>query len=270
MSRAVSTIWRKVPSDAAARLEKVVDRNCGFSGTPGKKHVFFRADDIAIPSENFSRLISLFSKLHAPLSAAVVPAWLTESRWRAIQSLKGQDDSLWCWHQHGWRHVNHATRGKKREFGDDRPVSRIRSDLQKGMDRLRNIMGEGFFPAFTPPWNRCGAHTLEQLCDLGFKVVSRSRGGGPPAPSGLKEFAVNVDLHTRKEKDPAAGWDNLLGEIGAGLANGMCGIMVHHQLMNAAAFLFLEHLIETLSGRKEIRMVHMADLSAKFTKTDSE
>ena len=270
MPRAVSTIWRKIPPDAASRLKKVVDKACGLSEIPGDICVFFRADDVAVPSVNLSRLVSLFSKRHAPLSAAVVPAWLTESRWGHIKSLAGDDSSLWCWHQHGWRHVNHAAEGKKREFGDDRPPSATRNDLRKGMERLENIMGERFFPAFTPPWNRCGAHALSQLSDLGFEAVSRSRGGGPPAPPGMMEFDIDVDLHTRKERDPSEGWDNLLREIGAGLANGMCGIMVHHQLMNVSAFMFLEQLIETLASENRIRLVHLADLAAEFTKKNAE
>ena len=70
-----------------------------------------------------------------------------------------------------------------------------------------------FYPVFTPPWNRCSLDTLQLLGELGYVAVSRCRGSMPQAPRGVPDFYANVDLHTRKERDPALGWKNLLEEL---------------------------------------------------------
>ena len=257
----VASIWRESPSVLVSRAERVID--AAFSGSAEAEcgRVFFRADDVAVPGKRFGRMMELFARYRAPLSLAVVPAWLTRARWQYLKSFEKMTPSLCCWHQHGWRHVNHETEGKKQEFGDTRRVSEIRHDLSRGKDRLEQIMTEDFFPVFTPPWNRCGNDTLQVLKDLGFVAISRSFGSKPQIPKDLSDFFVNVDLHTRKEKDPAAGWNNLLMEFKQAAKSGYCGIMLHHQMMNDAAFEFLAMLLGALTNRKNLQLVNFKDLA---------
>jgi len=223
--------------------------------------VFFRADDIGAPGANFERMMRLFARAGVPLALAVVPAWLTPARWRALRETEKEARELWCWHQHGWRHVNHAPDGKKQEFGSGRGIDRIRRDLDLGTARLRAVMEEDFCPGFTPPWNRCGAAALEALSRAGFLFVSRGKGARPPAPVGLPDFSVNVDLHTRKEAAAEEGWDHLFAEIEAGIAGGLCGVMIHHQRMNDGAFDFLALLLEVLGGRGRLEQAHLGHLA---------
>ncbi len=267
MPQAVATIWNNSPPDVFRRLRACVDKAARAVEKPGRKAVFFRADDIAVPSENFSRLISLFIKYRAPLALATIPARLTNDRWEQAMTLASADPSLWCWHQHGWRHENHSREGKKFEFGQERPYAEMERDIATGMNRLREIMGDMFFPAFTPPWNRCGRKALEILQRLGFKAVSRSEGRKTPAPGGLPEWNVNVDLHTRREKDPREGWNNLFAELETGLGRELCGVMIHHQLMNEAAFSFLERFLQTLADRPGLQAVRWSDLAENPTTT---
>jgi hypothetical protein len=261
MSRKVSPIWKSLPKDIFSRLEACVNTPHNDASQPEDVLVFFRADDVGVPSENFFRLISLFSRYQTPLSLAVVPAWLTHQRWDQLRAPTGNMSSLWCWHQHGWRHANHTRKGKKHEFGLSRSSSQIKTDLKNGMDRLKNIMGENFYPIFTPPWNRCDNNTIKQLKNLHYKAISRSSGNKPENMEGIAEYNVNVDLHTRKEKDPERGWDNLFEELGQALANGLCGIMVHHQLMNDQSFVFMESLFQTLLDKSGIKTVHLKHLA---------
>jgi hypothetical protein len=113
---------------------------------------------------------------------------------------------------------------------------------------------------FTPPWNRCDQKALDALEKLGYAAVSRSRGSRPPSSKKLPNFDVNVDLHTRKEKTPAAGWQNLFDELQQAIAAGQCGVMIHHQRMNEAAFEFLEIFLNTLAKVKELQLVHFKDM----------
>jgi predicted deacetylase len=194
-----------------------------------------------------------------------VPSWLTASRWRALRDCTG-GGSQWYWHQHGRRHHNFEPAGKKQEFGPARSPEAIRASLVKGRDRLRHLQGDAFQPAFTPPWNRCSATTLSALLELGFPIVSRSRGSTPPAPAGLCEFSVNVDLHTRREPAPEASFASLLAELETALASGLVGIMLHHQRMNRTAVALLDLLLDQLRRRREISPLHFGELLASHSR----
>lgn len=220
--------------------------------------VFFRADDVGVPGERCREMMTLFRHYSIPLHMAVTPAWLTESRWGLLQEWSGGAD-IWCWHQHGWRHVNHQKTGKKGEFGTDRSREAKRADLVKGRDKLNGIMGDDFCPVFTPPWNRFDVETGEILKELDFLAVSRSAGEMRKVglPDGLPDIAINVDLHTRNEADPADGLDAMLNEFARAVETGRVGVMLHHQRMNEAALAFLDHLLGTVANSRHLKTIRL-------------
>jgi peptidoglycan/xylan/chitin deacetylase (PgdA/CDA1 family) len=263
--KSVSSLWHSQPDGGIAELERSIDAGCGAA--EGPPMVFFRADDVGIPGRQFLALMDLFARYRVPLSLAVVPAWLNRERWAQVQRAAGEMNELWCWHQHGWRHLNHERSGKKQEFGPSLSAAQLRGALLKGRTRLEMLMEDRFYPVFTPPWNRCDPRTLQLLKELGYYAVSRSSGNQPMSPQGLPDLAVNGDLHTRKETDGATGYQHLLGELRQGLSSGLCGIMIHHQRMNRAALGFLEDLLRLLAHqkrpRKHIRLVSFPDIIEK-------
>jgi hypothetical protein len=260
----LSPLWLFYPSDLNKRLNTCIETTLTETSAP--VYVFFRADDVAVPAKNFNRLMELFATKRVPLSLSVVPAWLTRPRWQQIRSLGRKAPLLWCWHQHGWRHKNHETIGKKQEFGPGRSSCIIRKDLIRGRQRLEKLLEKDFDPIFTPPWNRCGHTTLELLKKLRYDAVSRSNGSRPSPPVGLPDFQVNVDLHTRKAGNPLEDWECFFSELRKALLSGLCGIMIHHQRMNAPAFTFLELLLDVLTHRKGIYLVNFKMLSRGFYK----
>ena len=260
MTAQPSAIWRSAPEGLPQRLHRAIEDGLAECRLPSSS-IFFRADDIGVPGKNFERLMALFARGATPLALAVVPAWMTPARWKAIRGMGRDAADLWCWHQHGWRHVNHAASGKKQEFDSRRGPGPIERDLSLGKARLIQVMGDDFFPGFTPPWNRCGRETLDALRQTGFFFISRSMGATPPPPPGLPDFPVNVDLHTRKEILPEEGWDRLFSEIREGIAGGRCGVMIHHQRMNDGAFDFLALLLEVLKGFTRLERVHLGHLA---------
>ena len=261
MQSNVSPIWHHLPSDLVARTEHCIHTACERLEDKGSGYIFFRADDVAVTGRKFTGMLDIFARGRVPLCLAVVPAWLTRRRWQTLKGLTGRESSLWCWHQHGWRHVNYEIDGKKQEFGASRSRSDIKRDLVQGKRRLEDLMEAEFYPVFTPPWNRCSLSTLQLLGELGYVAVSRYRGSMPQAPRGLPDFYANVDLHTRKERDPAAGWESLLEELQQAISSKFCGIMIHHQRMNEAAFDFLEMLIRILVKRRELQLVNYKDFN---------
>ena len=123
------------------------------------------------------------------------------------------------------------------------------------------LMEDCFYPVFTPPWNRCSSSTLKLIKGLGYAAVSRSRGSKTPLPGGLPDYYVNVDLHTRKETSPAKAWEKLVTELQQAIASNYCGIMIHHRMMNGAAFDFMELLLKKLVENPKLQPVHFRDLA---------
>ena len=71
---------------------------------------------------------------------------------------------------------------------------------------------------------------------------------------------MSVDLHTRKEPLSDLGWIHLLSDLNRAISSGFCGIMIHHQRMNEAAFGFVEMLLKMLLKKKDLRLVNFRDL----------
>jgi hypothetical protein len=258
MNAIYNDINHGVPAAIEQRLGLTLDQGLEKQG---ETLFFFRADDIGVPGRNFARMMELFLKYRLPLCLAVVPTWLTRQRWDALTPFADKGGELFCWHQHGWRHVNHEVKGKKQEFGPGRPVIDIQNDLAKGQHRLKAILNDRLSPFFTPPWNRCTRETMSALVNLGFEGISLSDGSKPDPPNGLKEISVHVDLHTRKESSPDLGWQALFSELSQGMESGVCGIMLHHMRMNDAAFLFLESLLRQVASQRKIEVVTFTTLA---------
>lgn len=259
MSQSCSSIWLSSHNDIQARLKCTIDLSRDRKSSKGPSRVFFRADDVAVPSNSLSRLLNLFSDYKVPLALAIVPAWLTKPRWLSIKTLLQKNPYLWCLHQHGWRHMNYEKKDKKQEFGLSRTNSQKKEDIIKGRQHLELLLGKEFYPIFTPPWNRCDQDTLKTLKNLGYYAVSRMN-KKLSKNDMIPDFSVSIDLHTRKEPHPLKSMNILLKEMESCLNKELCGIMIHHQRMNNTAFSFLEALIKGLLDGDGIKIVSLKDL----------
>lgn len=254
MSKTAARLYDLAPETVLKRFEAALASTLAESPSNTVLPTFFRADDIGVISQNFIKLIRLFEKHGVPLCMAVVPTWLTTSRWEAIKKVTNTSPPLWCWHQHGWSHTNHEAAGKKFEFGESRTADALKSDLVRGREKLQTIMGADFSPFFTPPWNRCSQRTLELLSELRFHGISRSC-GEQKNPSVLPDIFINIDIHTRKETEPAASLDALCRECRPAVEDGHLGIMLHHQLMNDHAFTVLDGMLEIVGKTPRLQLV---------------
>ena len=73
-------IWRRPPSAPDSQVAECLRSGCETAESMASVNVFFRADDVGVPGMQFARLMRLFAKYGAPLSLAIVPAWLTPDR----------------------------------------------------------------------------------------------------------------------------------------------------------------------------------------------
>lgn len=259
MNYSTSPLYSSAVPELKDLLCAAIDRGCTLFEGNTTPLVFFRADDIGVPSRHFSQLITLFSHYKLPLCLATVPSWLTTARRDTLLALTGKNNPQWYWHQHGWVHKNYQQSGKNQEFGTDRQLQTILSSLQQGKERLDDLLGADFHPFFTPPWNRCSEETLQALQDLQFIGLSRSK-NAQPVSHQLPDIQINIDLHTRKEPDQQGALTALLHELETGIASGRAGIMIHHQRMNQHAFDLLDILLFLISNRTDLTPVHFGNL----------
>ncbi len=258
MTKPISVLYRSGQQNLEELLR--TDIKEGLENLSTDCMALFRADDIGIPSKNFQLLIQCFQKHKMPLCLATVPSWLTENRLDGLSHLTGKKSSQWCWHQHGVTHRNYEIAGKKQEFGPIRPKNELKKSLENGKNRLTDLLKDNFFPVFTPPWNRCNLDTINCLIDLDFLAISRYQTALPKSPIKLPDFAVNVDLHTRKETSADQALINLRQELVASISSGFCGIMIHHQRMNRRAFHLLDLLLQLMKNETNFSPVHFRDL----------
>ncbi len=210
-------------------------------------NIFVRDDDIDDDEETLRQLLDVTFARGVPVNLEVIPATLTEDGVRLLRDYKGFDGNLVELHQHGWRHVNHETVGKKCEFGAARGFDDQLQDIARGKARLEELLEERFFPAFTPPWNRCTDDTLRALDRLGFQVFSADQSGRQRHGQSFREISISLDLYRWKGgaalKAPGEINERLIDQMSRG---DTVGLLLHHKVMDGAAFSFLDFLLAQL------------------------
>ncbi|WP_170399030.1 polysaccharide deacetylase family protein [Ruegeria arenilitoris] len=130
--------------------------------------LWWRDDDAISRTPQLERLSKLSRSLDLPVHLAIIPRdadaglgdYVTQQPW-LIPVV------------HGWAHQNHAPPDeKKSEFRLHRPLEAIIVDAQSGLERLRTLFGDRLCPMFVPPWNRIAPEVVQELPDLGYRIVS--------------------------------------------------------------------------------------------------
>jgi predicted deacetylase len=151
-------------------------------------------------------------------------------------------------------HCNHEKEGRKCEFGPSRSYDEQFEDIAKGRAILEQAFPNRFFPAFTPPWNRCTTATFKALDELGFQIFSKDRGKEAVNGYRFREISTTIDLYRWKGgatmKEPEEIVSSLIDQIQDART---IGLLLHHKVMDAHAFRFLDHLLQELSRSTIVR-----------------
>lgn len=221
----------------------------------GQVNIFLRDDDADEDEETLRHLLDVCFALNTPVNLEVIPARLTQPGIQLLKSFKDARPELVELDQHGWQHLSHEAVGRNCEFGPRRAFAQQLEDIASGKALLEATFGERFFPAFTPPWNRCTEDTLRVLDQLGFAVFSKDRDGAPAAGYGFAEISITLDLYRWKGgaamKPPAEIVRALLRQIAEGV--NPIGLLLHHKVMDAEAFYFLEQLLAELNRHSGVQ-----------------
>jgi len=226
--------------------------------------LFFRDDDAAEDIPPLRRLLSLFETREIAINFAVIPGLLTTECARLLGAAPSGQPKLIEVNQHGWRHENHETTGRKCEFGPARDYQQQLEDIRAGRARLEEMLGSAFYTVFTPPWNRYCDATCQALIDLGFHAISDIESSHTVKLSAaLRRIPATLDIIDWRSSRDLKPVDLLLTELirqiqqsgqkgqpeGANSPkSATIGILLHHRVMSEAAFSFIDRLLAELKG----------------------
>jgi hypothetical protein len=254
-----------VASSAAwAELVAELDR---WGETGRTTELWWRDDDAVAATPQLYELLRVAGG--TPLALAVVPALATAD----LAALLRDAPSLAVL-QHGWRHVNRATVGKKSEYPSGLPASVLAAEVTKGRERLAALFGPRALPIFVPPWNRIAPELLAILADSEIAAVSTIASSAiseHPAdlPAGLALIDTHVDLTDWKGGQRFIGTAAALGSLvawlrrdrlGGAASAGPIGILTHHMIMDRGTAAFLEDLTELVAGHRAARWIDIAEV----------
>ncbi len=232
--------------------------------------MFFRDDDIDEDEASLIQLLDVFLAHGVPLNLAIIPDLLSDATVRQLLLRE-----LWIPEslgliQHGWRHINHEREGRKCEFGISRSLADKFNDIARGKTRLEEAFGPQFYPAFTPPWNRCTPDTFDLLDKLGFMVFSKDLGKKPVEGHRFQEISTTLDLYHWKGGASLKPPDVIVSTLIKQLRElDTVGILLHHKVMDDMAFTFLDQLLGELRRIPVVRFHTFKTLMQQVEATPS-
>jgi predicted glycosyltransferase/predicted deacetylase len=227
--------------------------------------VFLRDDDGDKDEDTLRQLLDITLSQQVPLHVAVIPESLTPAGIRALKDAKRTHGDLLELGQHGYQHLNHESEGRKCEFGASRSFAEQFDDIARGKKILEETFLEQFAPIFTPPWNRCTKDTYKALDQLSFKILSKDS-SLPATGYGFQEVSITLDLHTWKHGARMKAPEDIIRELVKQLTTrNPVGLLLHHKVMDAAAFDFLNALLAELKRYPVIQFHTLQSLALGFT-----
>ena len=232
--------------------------------------LWWRDDDAVEPGPELARLLTLAEARDLPLGLAVIPARASVALAEWLESNHARATLL----QHGYAHQNHARDGeKKAELGAQRPANVVLEELTRGWARMTALFGDSWAPILVPPWNRIAEAVVQGLAVLGFQGLSTH---GPRAAvlaaPGLVQVNTHLDImhwpSPRGFLGQAESLEILVAQLRARRLNEAdaaepTGLLTHHAAHDAAAWAFLEGLLDRLARHPAARFVETAEAFAR-------
>lgn len=212
--------------------------------------VIVRLDDVCSLSAELSAVWDLLEQYRVPVHLGVIPARLKAPASGALCRRAQGCRVPVSVHQHGFRHTNHGTNGRRYEFDDARGYDAQLAEIQRGRMILEQAISDWFEPIFSPPWNRCGASTLEALSAAGFTAVSMVIKRQTPIHPAVTAIPVTVDpvrwRPNRLRKSRTSTRSLVLNQLAG---DGYAGLCLHPQLMDEDDCEDLAALLNVLAER---------------------
>lgn len=234
-----------------------------LDAAPAPVHFFLRDDDGGWDDARLFALLDCTQRAGVPIDLAMIPQSTSETLAASLAARIDAAPQLLGVHQHGFAHTNHEAVERKCEFGGSRRHDMQRQDLVAGRARLREWFATRLDPIFTPPWNRCSAHTPALLAELGYAALSRDCGAA--AQRALPELAVDLDWCKQRHLAAAAGED-FVERIARALTRCIAqeqptvGVMLHHADMAEQELPLLAALLAAVKSHPRAQWRPMREL----------
>jgi len=214
-----------------------------------QREVIVRLDDVRDLSPRLEAIWRVLERNGAAVHLGAIPVDVTEQYAQDLLARADRSPVPVTVQQHGYRHVNHSSGKRKFEFDDERTFVEQRDDLQQGRDALIRLFGDRFDRVFVPPWDRCGAHGMRALAELGFAGISVIATSSAPDHPQVPKVLMTTDPVQWKPVAMHRPWDQTLREVQSTLdATGYAGIELHHEIMDDDAAQGLDWLLGQLNG----------------------
>lgn len=236
-----------------AQLETVLDQLRSRERARQRVNIFFRDDDVDEDEISLRVLLKLFLDHEIPINLEIIPGRLTPPAVALLRERHDRRPDLIELNQHGWQHINHEAEGRRCEFGPSRSYDQQLADTALGRRVLEDAFGSSFSAVFTPPWNRCTDDTFAALDYLGFKALSKIRGEREVTGYSFRELSVTLDLFRWKGSVSMKSPEELIGELVSQIQTlETIGILLHHKVMDEAAWEFLAALLGELRNSEVV------------------
>jgi hypothetical protein len=239
------------PAVASAQWPDLVDELDRWRAGGRIATLWWRDDDAIAPSRQLDNLLAVARGV--PVALAVIPALVESGLADWVERYAPSSVRIL---QHGWRHVDHGTAGRKSEFPSSRSQEAAMADLAAGRIRLTALFGTRALAVLAPPWNRFAEAFLPLLTESDITAISKiaPRRSAYPAP-GVFEANVHVDLVAWRGDRGFVGETTVLGQLVGHLRARRCGnadageptgILTHHLIQDEATGAFLGQLVKVL------------------------
>lgn len=225
--------------------------------------VFVRNDDVDRDEDSLRRLVDLFGELRAPLSLAIVPGLLADEAGAYLRDAQQQSPDLLELHQHGWLHENHEACGPAAEFGPSRSFDQQLADIATGQRRMREVLQDAWYPAFTPPWHRCTEDTMRALLALGFEALSSSvnQVQSLADTDGLCKVPVTLDVEFESQPPARLKAGTAIQLFEQMMDHHFIGLLLHHKVMEPESFAFLKSWLGRLVNHEGVRFATLRSIA---------
>jgi hypothetical protein len=222
--------------------------------------LIIRIDDVVDVTPRLEALWRVLEKRRVPVHLGVIPADLTAAAAERLRQRAADSSARVTVQQHGYRHVNHGVDRRRFEFGDERDADLQREELAAGQKILKELLDGLFDGVFVPPWDRCGATTLDALAQLGFGGVSVIETSSAPLDERVPRVTMTIDpVAVWRPTAIHRPWDEtsqqVLGEL---QTRGWSGIELHHEVMTDEDCEGLDALLSVVGPREFPTMAEAA------------
>jgi hypothetical protein len=211
--------------------------------------LWWRDDDARQPSDSLERLLALAERHNAPVALAVIPD--ADVAGLAEFLLSHASASVI---QHGCDHVDRNVAGRvSSEFSPDASPADIAANISESWRRLSIIRRA--IPVYAPPWNVLLPNARQALRRTPLRALS-VYGAATNDDDGLPDINTHVDIMKWRPARFRGGsailtrlWRHLRARRLRGRYDEPIGLLTHHRNLDAAAWSFLERLLDRLDAR---------------------